>query len=140
MACHLDAGAYVYDQASNAITATEVRSKQQQTYGTIVDIQDQMIEPFIRAFVDTVRALQDLYDLERVIPKEVELGIDFGDSVLTDEETDRSNAQAEVTTGLRSKQSYLMEYRGMTEEQALQEIERIKAETPVFTGFFDAGA
>ena len=139
MACHLDAGAYVYDQASNAITATEVRSKQQQTYGTIVDIQDQMIEPFIRAFVDTVRSLQNLYELE-AIPEEVEIGIDFGDSVLTDEETDRTNAQAEVTTGLRSKQSYLMEYRGMTEEQALQEIERIKAETPVFTGFFDAGA
>lgn len=139
MACHLDAGAYVYDQASNAITATEVRSKQQQTYGTIVDIQDQMIEPFIRSFVDTVRALQNLYEL-KAIPEEVEIGIDFGDSVLTDEETDRTNAQAEVTSGLRSKQSYLMEYRGMTEEQALQEIERIKAETPVFTGFFDAGA
>jgi A118 family predicted phage portal protein len=137
MACHLDAGAYVYDQAANAITATEVRTKQQQTYGTILDIQMQMIQPFVAQLVDNVRAVQDLYETQ-AIPEEILLGFDFGDSILVDEESDRVNAQSEVTAGLRSKLAYLMEYRGMTETQALAEIERIKVETPVVSSFFGA--
>jgi len=137
MACHLDAGAYVYDQAAQAVTATEVRTKSQQTYGTIVDIQDQMIKPFVSQLVDNIRAVQQLYETE-AIPDDVMLGFDFGDSILTDEQSDRTNAQAEVVGGLRSKISYLMEYRGMTEQQALAEIERIKGETPVVNPFFGA--
>ena len=137
MACHLDAGAYVYDQASNAITATEVRTKSQQTYGTIVDIQDQMIKPFVSQLIDNIRAVQSLYAVEE-IPDDILLGFDFGDSILTDEETDRANAQSEVSAGLRSKMAYLMEYRGMTEADAIEEIERIKAEMPVATPFFGA--
>jgi A118 family predicted phage portal protein len=137
MACHLDSGAYVYDQAAQAVTATEVRTKQQQTYGTIVDIQDQMIRPFIVEMIDNIRALQTLYGIE-AIPEDILLGFDFGDSILVDEQSDRANAQAEVSVGLRSKLAYLMDYRGMTETEALAEIERIKAETPVVTGFFGA--
>lgn len=137
MACHLDAGAYVYDQAAQAVTATEVRTKQQQTYGTIVDIQDQMIRPFVSELIGNVRAVQQLYGIE-AIPDDVLLGFDFGDSILVDEQSDRANAQAEVATGLRSKLAYLMDYRGMTETEALAEIERIKGETPVVTGFFGA--
>ena len=137
MACHLDAGAYVYDQAAQAVTATEVRTKQQQTYGTIVDIQDQMIRPFVSELIDNIRALQTLYGVEE-IPEDILLGFDFGDSILVDEQSDRANAQAEVSVGLRSKLAYLMDYRGMTETEALAEIERIKAETPVVSGFFGA--
>ncbi len=137
MACHLDAGAYVYDQAAQAVTATEVRTKQQQTYGTIVDIQSRMIQPFVESLIGTIRAVQQLYGAE-AIPDDIVLGFDWGDSILVDEETDRANAQSEVTAGLRSKLSYLMEYRGMTEEQALAEIERIKGETPVVNPFFGA--
>ena len=137
MACHLDAGAYVYDQAAQAVTATEVRTKQQNTYGTIVDIQDQMIRPFVSELIDNIRAVQQLYGIE-AIPDDILLGLDFGDSILVDEETDRINAQNEVSAGLRSKLDYLMEYRGMTETQALAEMERIKAETPVVQGFFGA--
>lgn len=137
MACHLDAGAYVYDQAAQAVTATEVRTKQQQTYGTIVDIQDQMIRPFIAELIDNIRAVQQLYGIE-AIPEEILLGFDFGDSILVDEQSDRANAQAEVSVGLRSKLAYLMDYRGMTETEALAEIERIKGETPVVNPFFGA--
>ncbi len=137
MLCHLDAGAYVYDQASNAITATEVRTKQQQTYGTILDIQTNMIQPFVTDLLDTIRATQALYETEE-IPEDILLGFDFGDSILVDEETDRAYAQTEVTSGLRSKLTYLMDWRGMTEQQALAEIERINAETPVKTEFFGA--
>ena len=135
MNCHLDAGAYIYDAAANAVTATEVRTKQQQTYGTILDIQDNMIIPFVGDLIDTVRAVQILYKSE-AIPDTIQIGLDFGDSILVDEGTDRINAQSEVTQGLRSKLSYLMEWRGMTEAQALEEIKRISDETPTQTSFF----
>lgn len=137
MQCGLDAGAYIFDAETGAITAAEVRSKRQRTYGTIVDVQAQMIEPSILALVNAVRYLQTLYDLpEFPTPDQLELGFAFGDSVLVDEETDRANAQSEVTQGLRSKLSYLTEYRGMTEQEAQDEIARIKADTPVATSFF----
>lgn len=135
MQCGLDAGAYIFDAETGAITAAEVRSKRQRTYGTIVDVQAQMVEPSIRAIVNAVRYIQALYDLQE-FPVDTELGFDFGDSILIDEETDRVNAQSEVTQGLRSKLSYLMEYRGMTEQEAQQEIDRIKNETPAVTSFF----
>lgn len=138
MACHLDAGAYIYDQGMQAITATEVTARQQQTYGTLVDIQKKMVEPFIYEYLDTIRVIQNLYDAKDALVENLELSIDFGDSVLTDEQADRSNAQNEVTVGLRSKVSYLMEYRGMSEAEAIKEIERIKEETPVAIDFFGA--
>lgn len=137
MACHLDAGAYIYDQQAMAVTATEVRTRQQQTYGTIVDIQQHMIEPFVYDVVDSIRMIQGLYEIEE-IPEDIEIGIDFGDSILVDEQLDRANAQTEVATGLRSKLSYLMEYRMMTEAEAEAEVARIKAETPVIDFFGNA--
>jgi A118 family predicted phage portal protein len=138
MLCHLDAGAYVYDQAAQAVTATEVRTKQQQTYGTIVDIQDNMIRPFVGDLIDTIRLVQVLYEVKEQIPDDILLGFDFGDSILVDEGTDRMNAQTEVATGLRSKLAYLMDYRGMTEAEALEEIKRITDENPPQQSFFGA--
>jgi A118 family predicted phage portal protein len=129
MQCHLDPGAYIYDQASGAITATEVRTKSQTTYGTIVDVQIHMIQPAVKHLMYAVSALQELYKLP-VFDKAMEIAFDWGDSILVDEQSDRNNAQAEVTQGLRSKVSYLMEYRGMTEADALKEIQTIKTESP----------
>lgn len=125
----LDAGQYVFDESSRAVTAKEIVSKQQKTYNTIVDIQRYMVTPMVEQIVDSVRQLQMLYGLAE-IPIDVDLSIDFGDSILTDEESEKQTAQLEVQTGLRSKLSYLMEYRGLTEEEALIEIERIKGEAP----------
>lgn len=126
----LDAGQYVFDESSRAVTAKEIVSKQQKTYNTIVDIQTYMITPIVEQIVNSVRQLQMLYGLPE-IPLDVDLSIDFGDSILTDEETEKQTAQLEVQQGLRSKLSYMMEYRGLTEEEAVAELERIKADAPV---------
>lgn len=135
MQCHLDPGAYVYDSEKGAVTATEVRTKNQQTYGTVLDIQEQMIQPAIEEILDAVRSLQLLYSLQ-AFPTNLSLGLDWGDSILTDEGEDRANAQNEVVAGLRSKLSYMMEYRGMTQEQALSELVAIKGDTPQAVSFF----
>jgi A118 family predicted phage portal protein len=137
MQCHLDPGAYLYDSDKGAVTATEVRTKNQQTYGTVYDIQMQMVQPAIEQIINSVRELQLLYK-QKAFPTNLSLGLDWGDSILVDEESDRTNAQAEVSSGLRSKLSYLMEYRGMTEEQAMAELAQIKGDTPQVASLFGA--
>lgn len=127
----LDAGQYVFDESSRAVTAREIISKQQKTYNTIVDIQRYMIAPMAEKLVDCIRQLQMLYDLD-AIPEDIELAIDFGDSILTDEEEEKKTAQLEVQMGLRSKLSYLIEYRGLTEDEAIAELDRIKADQPTY--------
>ena len=135
MACHLDPGAYVYDSDKGAVTATEVIKKNQQTYGTIVDIQVQMIQPAIEQIIDVARSVQLLYGID-AFQEDLSIGFDWGDSILVDSEAERANAQAEVSSGLRSKLNYLITYRNMTEEQARAELAQIKADTPAPVSFF----
>ena len=90
-----------------------------------------MIAPMAEKLVDCIRQLQMLYDID-AIPEDIELAIDFGDSILTDEEEEKKTAQLEVQMGLRSKLSYLIEYRGLTEDEAIAELDRIKADQPTY--------
>lgn len=127
-ACHLDSGAYVYEEAKDVVTAKEIRSKEQKTYQTICDIQEWMITPAITNLMKSSEALMDAFGCNTL--HSPRFHVDYGDSILLDEETERLNAQAEVMSGLRSKKSYLMEYRNMTESEADEEIMRIKEDAP----------
>lgn len=133
-ACGLDIGAYVYDEQAQAVTATEIRTKNQKTYQKICDIQRWTVAPAIEAIINAVRSLQQLYSVPAF--PELELNISFGDSILIDADTDRQNAQRETQLGLRSKLSYLMEYRGLSEEDARKELSTITDETPEQVDFF----
>lgn len=136
-ACHLDSGAYVYDEATGAITATEVRTKEQKTYQTIVDIQSHMITPAIKKIIEAVRQMQMLYNVPSF--SDTEISVSYGDSILLDAESDKQNAQRETQMGLRSKMNYLMEYRGLSEDEARKELAQIEAETPAQVDFFSGG-
>lgn len=125
----LDPGQYVFDEKSYAVTAKEIISKQQKTYHTIVDVQKYMITPFVSKLLQTVRQLQYLYDIP-AIPENIELAVTYGDSILVDEQQQKADAQLEVSAGLRSKLSYMIDIRHLTEEEALAEIERIKSDAP----------
>ena len=133
-ACGLDPGAYVYDEQSNAVTATEIRTKNQKTYQTICAVQKWTVTPAIGAIITAVREMQDLYDVPSF--GDVDLNIAFGDSILIDVETDKQNAQREVTLNLRSKLNYMMEYRGLSEEEAKAELAVIATEQPETVDFF----
>lgn len=137
-ACHLDSGAYIYDEATNAVTATEVRTKNQQTYQTIVDVQNNMLTPAIDRIVEATRQMQLLYGLPS-FRDGLKVNISYGDSILIDTESDKQNAQRETQMGLRSKLNYLMEYRGLSEEDARRELELIDSETPQQIDFFGGG-
>ena len=75
-----------------------------------------------------------LYDIEAF--GDIDLNIAFGDSILVDVETDKQNAQREVSLSLRSKLNYMMEYRGLSEEEAKKEIAIISSEQPEQVDFF----
>lgn len=134
-ACHLDSGAYVYDENAGAVTATEVRTRNQKTYITICDLQDHTLTPALRRIVECVRQMQMLYNLPS-FEEGAEIDINYGDSILIDAESDKQNAQRETQMGLRSKMNYLMEYRGLSEKDARKELAQIETETPQQIDFF----
>ena len=134
-ACGLDSGAYVYDEQSQAVTATEIRTKNQKTYQTICSVQKWTVTPALDAITKAVYEMQMLYDVPSF--GEVDLSVGYGDSILIDVETDKQNAQRETTLGLRSKLNYMMEYRGLSEEDARKELAVISAEQPEQVDFFN---
>lgn len=74
-----------------------------------------------------------VYDLVKVICemegiKTNKITIVPDDSIIEDKNTKQLRAQQEVTAGLRSKKSYLMNIKGMTEQEAEEELQRINEE------------
>lgn len=136
-ACGLDSGAYVYDEQAQAVTATEIRTKNQKTYQTICAVQRWTVMPAVKAIVKAVYEMQLLYDIQNF--GDIDLNVAFGDSILVDVETDKQNAQRETTLGLRSKLNYMMEYRGLSEEDAKKELAVISSEQPEQVDFFNGG-
>lgn len=50
------------------------------------------------------------------------------DSIIEDKNTEQIRAMQEVTQGLRSKKSYLMDIKGMSEQEAEEELQKIQDE------------
>lgn len=74
-----------------------------------------------------------IYDLVKVVCemdgiKTNKITIIPDDSIIEDKNTEQLRAQQEVTAGLRSKKSYLMDIKGMTEQEAEEELQRIQDE------------
>lgn len=74
-----------------------------------------------------------IYDMVKVICemegiKTNKITIVSDDSIIEDKNTEQIRALQEVTQGLRSKKSYLMETKGMTEEEADEELKKIQEE------------
>lgn len=136
---HLDAKAFTVDVQGSPVTAQQILTEKNDTYTTILDLQNNTLLPALKDIYRISSDIQYLYDVrEGVIAAVDDITITFGDSVMTDEETEKKNAQTECQIGLRSKMSYLMQYRGMSEEEALKELKAIKAETPV-VDYFGSG-
>ncbi len=132
----LDAKAFLVDRQGNPVTAEQILSEKNETYTTILALQEKMLIPAIYHLLDNIRALQTLYSVSPKLPENNEdIAITFGDSVMIDEQTEKKTAMEEVTRGVRSKLSYLMEYRNLSEEEAIKELERIKADTPTIDYF-----
>ena len=131
----LSSNSYTTDAGGLPTTAKQVLSEDKRTYNTVLGIQNKMIVPGLKALLGAIRALQTLYKISPVLPEDDDITIKFGDSVMIDEETERQLALTEVEKGVRSKLSYLIEYRGLSEEEAEKELEAINAEAPTYDYF-----
>ena len=132
----LSSNAYTTDAGGLPTTAKQVLSEDKRTYNTVMGIQNKMMIPGLRALLSSVRSLQELYGVNPRLPEsDDDITIKFGDSVMIDEETERQQALNEVKDKVRSKLSYLMEYRGLSEEDARKELEEINNEEPSYDFF-----
>lgn len=114
----LGANWYKFDGTS-VKTATEVISENSKAFRTKKHYEITIND----CVYDLVRAVCELEGI-----KTNNITITPDDSIIEDKNTEMTRAQMEVTQGLRSKKSYLMDIKGMSEEEAETELAKIKEE------------
>lgn len=140
------AGTFTFDKSQGLKTATEVISENSKTYKTIKSHQLQIkeaIEKMIKGIVNVA----DLYDIEykgqrvgNMANDDLEIKVIFDDSILQDRQTNVNEGIVLVNNRLMSKLTYMEKVLGMTREEALKEIEKIKKENQINTIAVDAFA
>ena len=131
------ANTFTFDDNGGVKTATEVVSENSKTYKTIKTVQNQLT-PAITKLVRNIIDVAILYDLEYEGQKIAALAapgfdvkIQFDDGVTQDRQTNINEGVLLVGAGLLSKFTFLTDPKygqGLTEEQAQEELNRIKAE------------
>ena len=134
------AGTFTFDRQGGLRTATEVVSENSKTYKTLKTIQQQLA-PALEHVARSIIELGALYDMEwegksiaALAEKGFEVKINFDDGVIQDRTTALNEGVMLCGAGLLSKFSFLTGKRygiNMTEKEAQEEIERIKAENGV---------
>ena len=100
-------------------TATEVVSENSKAFRT----REHYLSIINNAVYDLVKAICELEGI-----KTNKITITPDDSIIEDKNAEQIRAQQEVTIGLKSKKSYLMEIKGMSEQEAQKELQRIQEE------------
>ena len=134
----LSAGSLSFDEKEGIKTATEIRSENSRTFKTVSRNQD-VLKQAIEDLVESILFLGGMKEFGGIQAEEVEIKVSFDDSITPDRDTYINEGVKLHTASLLSKLTFLQQYFGMTEDDALAEIERIKAETPavpdVYGGF-----
>ncbi len=128
---------FSFDAQHGLKTATEVVSENSKTYKTIKTVQNQlrpMLEHLVRNIID-VAILYGMewqgQSIESLVANGYEVQITFDDGVTQDRQTNLNEGIMLVNSGLLSKLTFLTDRKygqGMTEKDALAELERIKQE------------
>ena len=118
-------------------TATEVVAENSKTYKTVKTVQNQlvpMLEHMIRNIID-VAVLYGMewegQSVESLAAGGYEVKVTFDDSIIQDRQTNLNEGVMLVGAGLLSKFTFLTDRKygqGLTEKDALAELERIRAE------------
>lgn len=114
----LGANWYKFD-GTGVKTATEVISENSKAFRTKKHYEITIDD----CIYDLVQAVCELEGI-----KTNNITITPDDSIIEDKNAEITRAQMEVTQGLRSKKSYLMEFKGMSEEEAEEELAKIQEE------------
>ncbi len=130
-------GTFSFDANGGLKTATEVVSENSKTYKTIKTIQKQ-IRPAVEHLVRNIIDVAILYEVEHEGQKVETLAangyhvnITFDDGITQDRQTNLNEGVMLVGAGLLSKYTFMTDPKygqGLTPEQAVAELSRIKAE------------
>lgn len=131
------ANTFSFDQKTGLKTATEVVSENSKTYKTVKTVQNQLrpaFEQLIRNIID-VAVLYGMewqgQSVESLAAGGYEVSVVFDDGVTQDRQTNLNEGVMLVGAGLLSKFTFLTDRKygqGLTEKEALQELERIRSE------------
>ena len=131
------ANTFSFDQQGGLKTATEVVSENSKTFKTIKTVQNQL-RPMIEHLVKNIIDVAILYGMEwqgqsveRLAAGGYEVNVAFDDGVTQDRQTNLNEGVMLVGAGLLSKYTFLTDKKygqGLTEKDALAELERIRAE------------
>lgn len=109
-------------------TATGVISANSDMFRTIKK-HEQVLEPTLIHFIQAIIYASNNYTTYKIqFSDEDEIKIDFDDSIIEDKGAEKTRAMQEVNAGLRSKQSYLEEYRNMSEDAVEDEMNKMAEE------------
>lgn len=133
------AGTFTFDKATGLKTATEVISENSKTYKTIKSHQLQIKEAIERLVKGIINVAQ-IYDIQyngvsisSLVSDDLEINVIFDDSILQDRQTNINEGIMLMNNGVMSKLTFMTEKLGMTEEEAMKELEKIKSENTVDT-------
>lgn len=137
------AGTFTFDKVQGIKTATEVISENSKTYKTIKGHQLQ-VKMAIDQIVKGIIEVASLYDLQwngqsirTLAARGWESKVVFDDSILQDRQTNINEGILLVGNGLMSKKYFLVNIRGMTEDEADRELKAIAEEKKVTGGALD---
>lgn len=106
-------------------TATEIKASKQRSFTAVSRMQENLQD----ALEDLLYAIDVLTTLYNLAPVGMyQASFEWGDSILMDTEKEQVLQMQEVSAGLRSKLKYIMFRYGLTEEQALEEMQQIQKE------------
>ena len=136
----LSAGTFSFDAKGGLKTATEVVSENSKTYKTVKNFQN-MITPAIKSLVNNIIMVASMYDVQYEgvsIRSEAEKGYEVSvlldDGITQDRQTNINEGIMLVNSRLMSKYKFLTDPKygqGLTEDEAMKELERIASESQV---------
>lgn len=133
-------GTFTFEPHTGIKTATEVVSENSKTYKTIKTVQNQLrpaIEHLVRNMIDVAvlygMTTEDGKSVEALAANGYHVTVTFDDGVTQDRQTNINEGVMLVGAGLLSKYKFMTDPKygqGLTQEQAEEELARIKAEQP----------
>lgn len=108
-------------------TATGVISANSDMFRTIKK-HELLLESALINYIEAIIYASNNFTTIVFSKQELEIKIDFDDSIIEDKGAEQVRAQTEVTQGLRSKIDYMENIRNMSKEQATTELKQIKNE------------
>jgi A118 family predicted phage portal protein len=125
----LGSGRYEFERTGGVRTATEVVSEQSDLY--------QSMQKHAKVLGAALHNLARTLLIMAGYKEPGEIKITFDDSIIQDKSTIRAEAREEVSAGLMSKQWYLVNVRGLSDDQAEEELQRIRSESGVTAATVD---